>query len=79
MRIYQPIWDTLKEKKKIVLIDSKSRHKRIVKAVKKERTMDSSFRLDCDITGKKVILKNVSEGNKLTLYLTTKVAGINEL
>lgn len=46
MRKYYPIWQELKKKKRVVVIHPPHLHARIIKAVLKERTMDTGFRFE---------------------------------
>lgn len=46
MRKYYPIWKELKAKKKVVVVHPSHLHARIIKAVLKERTMDTGFRFE---------------------------------
>lgn len=46
MRKYYPIWRELKKKKKVVVVHPAHLHARLIKAVLKERTMDTGFRFE---------------------------------
>lgn len=46
MRKYQPIWLELKKHSKVVVVHPAHLHARLIKAVLKERTMDTGFRLE---------------------------------
>lgn len=47
MRQYEPIWIELKNKNKAVITAPKVLHRRIIKAVCKEKDMDLGFKLKC--------------------------------
>ena len=43
-RLYQPLWETLKANKSVVISIHPSLHARTIKAVMKERTQDEGFK-----------------------------------
>lgn len=81
MRLYQPIWDSLKVNKEVTILASPEAHARIRKAVKKEKWSDVAFKFSED--GKRLELKIWAEGNKLHFKLqelapsATKLAALN--
>jgi len=44
MRSYEPIWKQLKQDSVVHVVAPPSRHKRIIKAVSKEKWLDTEFR-----------------------------------
>lgn len=46
MRKYYPAWHKLKTEGKIILVTPKHLHKRVIKAIMKERSADTGFRLE---------------------------------
>lgn len=72
MRTYQDIWQKLKSNKTNVVrvAAPKAIHRRIKKAVTKEKDQDILYKLILQDTFKKAILKTVSEVNILVFTLT---------
>ena len=73
MRLYQPAWNQLKNNPNIPLVISADQalHRRIYKAIIKEKNIDSVFHLDMDFKGYTTKLSRQSQGNalKITLHL----------
>ena len=69
MRKYQPIWIELKAKKKVAVLHPKHLHARLFKAVLKERTMDTGFRLELSEANRYAKVFSKSDGNILTIML----------
>lgn len=74
MRLYEPIWEKLKalspkeaSTKGVSVTAPKVFHKRIIKAVKKEKYNDIAFRILKEDIG---TLSHVCNGSILTFYLT---------
>lgn len=78
MRIYEPIWDKLKKDKKVTLVSVPALHKRIIKAVKKEKNMDILFKFECSQNCKKARLISKVDGKKLTFMLKLSI-GMDDL
>lgn len=74
MRMYQPAWNRLKKNPSEPLVISAhgKLHKRIYKAIKKEKNMDTIFHLLLDDEGKRAVLSSTSDGNALKIYLEIK-------
>lgn len=68
MRMYQPIWERLKADKFVQIACSPTAHKRIRKAVFKERGLDLAYKFESE--GKREMLEVWSEGTKLNFKLT---------
>lgn len=77
MRKYYPIWKQLKESKthRVAVVHPAHLHARIIKAVLKERTNDTGFRLELAEENKsaKIFTESIPEKNlvvfKLKFYL----------
>lgn len=69
MRQYEPIWQQLKDKKKVQLVAPVSEHTRIKRAVIKEKYADVGFKLLCgeSFTTYKMVVK--VESTKMTFTL----------
>lgn len=63
-RAYEPIWKQLKRDGLVIVTAAPSRHRRIIKAVSKEKWMDVAFR---DTGATKII--SIVEGDKITFNL----------
>jgi hypothetical protein len=63
MRKYQQIWINLKKQGKQAVLHPPHLHARLIKAVHKERTMDTGFRLELSEDSKTAKLFARSEGN----------------
>ena len=69
MRKYFPIWKKLKQKGEQVVVHPAHLHARLIKAVLKERTMDTGFRLELSEANKYAKVFATSEGNLITFRL----------
>ena len=78
MRQYQPLWNRIKEKGVASVAAPKFLHPRIVKAVSKEKWMDTVFKWQLGENCQIAILTHKSEMNKLTFFLTKSV-GLDDL
>ena len=70
-RYYYAIWKRLKEHKSVSVTAPRPLHKRIVKAVKKEKWMDVGYKLQ--IEPRKAVLSHGSKNSVLTFYLTLSI------
>lgn len=79
MRKYQPIWEALKKYKKAMLSAHPHSHARIIKAVTKEKWMDSGFRLLMSEQGKSFMTRHEVSNKEqiLTFYLEEIVEDSN--
>lgn len=68
-RKYYPAWLVLKTKGKLTVVHPSHLHKRMVKAILKERTMDTGFRLELSEGNKYAKVFATSEGNLITFRL----------
>lgn len=70
-RLYQLAWEQLKHNPETPLVISASPelHRRIHKAILKEKNMDSVFHLHLDFTGYTSRTSHKSDGNALTITL----------
>ena len=69
MRKYQAIWLQLKEKHSQVVLHPAHLHARLIKAVLKERTMDTGFRYEMAEANKYAKIGAKSEGNLIKFVL----------
>lgn len=82
MRKYQPIWEALKRDKKASIVAPIESHKRIIKAVIKEKNIDEGYKLLLAEEGYKATLTNSppNEKNKkvlsFSLVVTLKISCI---
>lgn len=67
MSLYDPIWNNLKLKGRIDLVANPKLHARIIKAVKKRKWLDMSYKLQ--IEPNIAFLGHARDGNKLTFIL----------
>lgn len=70
LRQYNPIWKRLKAEKTVSVEAHLSRHKRIIKAVKKEKWLDLEYKLS--IEPKKSRLEHSVSGSTITFTLTVE-------
>lgn len=74
MRKYQTIWERIKSEGSCTLIAHVSLHRRIKKAVTKEKYNDNSFKIFWDIEGtEQPELKTNTKGNVITFTLIKPV------
>lgn len=69
MRKYYPIWRKLKRDGIAIVVHPQHLHRRLIKAVLKERTMDTGFRLELSETNKSAKVLSSSDGNLITFKL----------
>lgn len=69
MRKYQPIWEQIKETHTASLSANPIVHKRIIKAVTKEKLNDLGWKLMCKELGNTYRLLHTSEGALITFKL----------
>lgn len=69
MRKYQPIWDQLKLHGTVSLSATPSLHKRIIKAVIKEKLKDLGYKLLCAESGSIKKLAYETDGKLITFKL----------
>ena len=79
MRIYQPIWETLKKNHVCKLAAAPELHKRIKKAVIKEKYNDTAFKVECEVRGIFLELHIESKQGMLTFRLIRSKIGIGDL
>ena len=70
IRKYNPIWAKLKIEHRVSITAPSYLHKRIIKAVKKEKWLDVGYKLQLD--GKIAILSHAQSTSILTFYLVIK-------
>lgn len=78
MRLYQPIWEQLKQKHKCDIAAPKAYHKRIKKAVIKEKDMDLGFKVLLAEEAKSATLQIESKDGILSFKLNFSI-GITDL
>lgn len=71
MRHYGPIWYELKTKKTARITVNSALHKRIIKAVGKEKTLDLAYKLS--IEPKLAVMKVTAKNSILTFFLEERV------
>jgi hypothetical protein len=69
MRKYQAIWEAVKQQHKAALIAPMCNHLRIIKAVRKEKTMDTAWHLLTSESKEKYKLKETIIGKEIHFYL----------
>jgi len=69
MRKYYPIWNQLKSTKRAVVVHPSHLHARLIKAVLKERTMDTGFRYELAEADRYAKVFSKSDGNMITFTL----------
>ena len=79
MRTYQPLWETLKSNGTVSLVASPSLHRRIIKAVYKERDKDLAHKLQLAETSQRSSLRHTAKGSLLTLDLTIEPLRLSQL
>lgn len=71
--MYEPAWLSLKRSsdnpKRIVIAAPKAFHRRIYKAVIKEKDMDTVYKLQLSDNAQSARLSKVSDGGKLTILM----------
>lgn len=70
-RQYSKIWRELKQNKIARVAAPRALHRRIIKAVKKEKYMDFSYKLELSelMGGKKAVISHDRSGGVLSFYL----------
>lgn len=80
MRMYEPAWKRLKQNpsEKLVISAHRKLHRRIYKAIQKEKHQDTLYHIELESEGKKSVLSKVSDGNALiiTLSITYRIDGL---
>jgi hypothetical protein len=69
MRKYQPVWEAIKQNGNACLVAQPEMQERIIKAVRKEKTMDVGWKLLNSEAGIRYKLKEVVSGNKVQFTL----------
>lgn len=71
LRMYEPVWEALKKHKTVTLNAKPSLHKRIAKAIQKEKWADEEFK---NKEGwRKMWMTHISKGNEITFSLSYKL------
>jgi hypothetical protein len=78
MRQYEPIWIKLKASGEVSIAAPRQMHKRIIKAVHKEKYNDLAFRILLQEDHKRSWISNSASHNKLTFKLNYSI-GIGDL
>lgn len=78
---YHVVWQQLKRDKKVSLASPRHYHKRIIKAIKKEKYKDHEFKFMLSEAGKIATLGSYLEGPKIHFYLKIEFIALklNEL
>lgn len=69
LRMYEPIWLQLKAKGHAKVAAPTHAHARIKKAVHKEKDIDTAYKIQQDIEGRRMKLTMVSKGNIIEFKL----------
>jgi hypothetical protein len=72
-RKYQPIWEALKSKRKCTIAAPKPLHKRIIKAVVKEKYQDLGYRFELEELEKSARISYTQKESMLEFKLTLSV------
>lgn len=86
MRQYQPIWEAIKKNNTASIVAPISNHKRIIKAVSKEKYLDEGYKLQLEEKGLKAkLIITFTPDNKelisftLETYIKPSCIGVNNL
>ena len=74
---YKTVWQQLKEKGKVVLASPRPLHKRIIKALKKEKYKDLQFKFQLSDSNQRAVFTSDSEGTKIIVYLRIEKIQLN--
>lgn len=81
-RMYQPSWQSLKKSslspKRIVIAAPKAFHRRIYKAIIKEKDMDLVYKMQLKENAQSARLERVSEDARLTIFMHLSL-GLDEI
>lgn len=79
MRMYQPAWNLLKRELQIQISAKPNLHARIYKAIRKEKDMDTIYKMECADRGESATLSSTSSGLILTIqmHITTSTKNLN--
>lgn len=69
-RKYTPIWKALKEKKVARITAPKVFHRRIIRAVVKEKDLDIAYKFECGETGSKMKLSYSTKDTVITFRIS---------
>ncbi len=72
MRKYQPIWNELKQYYTASCVAPTTSHRRIIQAVRKERTKDDGWQLQIVEKGARYWMRHSIVGSRITFYLIDK-------
>lgn len=73
MREYEPLWIKLKQNGIAKVAVPRPLHRRVIKAVKKEKYMDIGFKILCD--KKQAVLSHTREHSMIIFKLTYNLVG----
>lgn len=76
MRYYGPIWNELKNKKTVRITANSALHRRIKKAVGKEKTLDLNYKLSIE---PKIAVMHVTAKNSILTFLLEERTPVTEL
>jgi hypothetical protein len=68
-RQYEPAWQALKKNGKVRLAVPRPLHKRVIKAILKEKWMDTGFKYEMLEKKIRLRIEYVQEANVITMYL----------
>lgn len=79
MRMYQKIWITVRDRGECKLTANPRLHSRIRKAVIKEKYMDITYKMRCEMEGRRVELGIETNDTVLRFYLIYHKPGLADL
>lgn len=74
---YKNVWNALKQKGKVTLASPRPFHKRIIKALKKEKYKDVAFKFQLSETNQRAVFTSNSEGNTIEFFLRIETTQLN--
>ena len=75
LRHYEPVWNLIKQNLRCEISAHPARHRRIKKALRKEKDIDYGLKMECleRIPPMKAMMHTKSEGSKIIFTLTFEV------
>lgn len=77
-RMYEPIWELLKKNKKVSISAPRALHKKLVKAVIKEKDIDVGYKIELDDNEQRARITHQCVGNVIHFQLHLTV-GLSDL
>jgi hypothetical protein len=79
MRKYQPIWQALKDHNTCTVSAPKHLHRRIIKAVIKEKDMDTLYKFQHAEDFRKKVIEKEIDGSTIKFKLVVAVPGLGDI